>query len=98
MCCPFPCPCPFLLLLLLLRLLLLLQVTSGFAQFGQYVTVKTGSNYTASAWFRVSAAASNAAVRLGLQGAFSPYPVWGSAGRTLRVADKWQQLMIGGEG
>jgi len=83
-------------------LMLLLQVTSnGFAQFGQFLNVKTASNYAVSGWFRVTAAASSTTmvnVRVGLQGAFFPFTLWGTTPQTaLTTGSLWRQVTLTSE-
>lgn len=68
------------------------QVTSGFAQLVQSITIKAGTDYSMSAWFRVMAAATPAtpvSVSVALQADFSPYNWWGSTDATVSVSSGW---------
>jgi hypothetical protein len=70
------------------------QVTSGFAQLVQSITIKVGTDYSMSAWFRVVTVAASASVSLALQANFPPYDWWGSADATVSTASGWSLVTV----
>lgn len=70
------------------------QVRSGFSQLVQPVNIKAATDYSLSAWFRVTSAAP-VSVSLALQANFAPFNWFGGTVATLTPGSGWSLVTVG---